>query len=399
MKFLRKHWIIIGSSAVILIFLSVFLVSRPGATEVEITNVQRGDLTATVSSPGVIVPVQEVQISSGIVGEITKLPVNEGDTVKAGDLLVQLEQSSFNAQVRQAHANLELAQASLAQSKAQWERVKQLFESELVSKQEMEAAQTQYRLDVARVKQARAALDQMLDQLEETTIKAPISGTITQLNVEPGEVVVTGTMNNPGTVLMTIADLSRMKVECDVDEADIAEINKGQPAIVDVDAITRRRFEGAVTEVGYAAQQDLLGGSPVQNPTVNYNVTVTIEGTVPILKPGMTAYVEIITSQESDILLVPIQAVVTRSVEQLAVVERDGNGDGNGADRRQDEEVQAVFVYDNGIARLVPVATGIIGEDYIQIVDGVAEGQEVITGPFSALRELESGERIEPEDE
>lgn len=377
---------------ILFIALLVYLLflRRPSTVKVTVSEVFQGDLTSTVSAPGIIRPLTEVQISSSINGIVQQLLVKEGQQVKKGDLLLQIDPSEFRAQVRRAQAGLEVAQANLEQARSQWKRAEQLFKSNLISEQEYESARTNHLLSQAQLKEARANLEQTQEQLQKTRITSPIEGTVIQINIEPGENVITGTLDNPGTKLMAVADLSRMEVESQVDEADIAKVNMGQRAIVEVEALPEKRFNGSVHEVGYAAEdQDVE-----QDATVNYNISILIEDSISELKPGMTATSEIITAQLEDVVMIPIQSVVIRPVEQLSSEFHNGNSN---LALKGKEQTEAVFVVQDGVASLVPVITGVAGEEYIQIRSGLQPGQQVITGPFNSLRELSNGERVESE--
>ncbi len=359
------------------------------AVKVSISEVVQGDLTSTISAPGTVRPLTEVQISSSISGIVQQLLVKEGQDVKKGEILLQIDPAEFRAQVRRAQAGLDVAKANLEQASSQWNRAKQLYKSELISEQEYQTARTNHLLSQAQVKEAKANLEQALDQLQKTRITSPIQGTIIQINVEPGENVITGTLNNPGTKLMVVADMSRMEVESQVDEADIAKVKMGQRAIIEVEALPEKRFKGSVHEIGYAAEDQEFE----QDNAVNYNISILIEDTVSELKTGMTATSEIITAELKNVVMVPIQSVLTRPVDQLSDF-RNGNGNIELKDKGQTE---AVFVVQDGTALLVPVITGVAGEEYIQIKSGLKPGQKVVTGPFNSLRELQSGERVQSE--
>lgn len=389
MKYDKK---IVISILILLTILLAFLLflRRPSAVKVTVSEVVQGDLTSTVSAPGIVRPLTEVQISSSINGIVQQLMVKEGQEVKKGDLLLQIDPSEYRAQVRRAQAGLEVAQANLQQARSQWKRAEQLYKSKLISEQEYESARTNHLLSQAQLKESKANLEQTLEQLQKTRITSPIEGTVIQINIEPGENVITGTLDNPGTKLMVVADLSRMEVESQVDEADIAKVSMGQRAIVEVEALPEKRFNGLVHEIGYAAEDQ----EAEQDATVNYNISILIEDTITELKPGMTATSEIITAQLQNIVMIPIQSVVVRPVDQLSSEFR--NGDGNLGLKGKDQ-TEAVFVVQDGVATLMPVITGVAGEEYIQIRSGLQPGQQVITGPFNSLRELRNGERVESE--
>lgn len=380
----------------VLIFLTILLLvyllflRAPSAVKVTVSEVVQGDLTSTVSAPGIIRPLTEVQISSSINGVVQQLMVKEGQEVKKGELLLQIDPSEFRAQVRRAQAGLEVAQANLEQARSQWKRAEQLYKSNLISEQEYESARTNHLLSQAQLKESRASLEQTQEQLQKTRITSPLEGTVIQVNIELGENVITGTLDNPGTKLMIVADLSRMEVESQIDEADIAKVDMGQRAIVEVEAIPEKRFNGSVQEVGYAAEDQGIE----QDATVNYNISILIEDSISELKPGMTATSEIITAQLEDVIMIPIQSVVIRPVDQLSSEFQSGN---DNIELKGKEQSEAVFVVQNGIASLVPVITGVAGEEYIQIRSGLQPGQQVITGPFNSLRELSNGERVESE--
>lgn len=389
MKYDKK---IVISILILLTILLAFLLflRRPSAVKVTVSEVVQGDLTSTVSAPGIVRPLTEVQISSSINGIVQQLMVKEGQEVKKGDLLLQIDPSEYRAQVRRAQAGLEVAQANLQQARSQWKRAEQLYKSKLISEQEYESARTNHLLSQAQLKESKANLEQTLEQLQKTRITSPIEGTVIQINIEPGENVITGTLDNPGTKLMVVADLSRMEVESQVDEADIAKVGMGQRAIVEVEALPEKKFIGLVHEVSYAAQDQ----DAEQDATVNYSISILIEDTITELKPGMTATSEIITAQLQNIVMIPIQSVVVRPVDQLSSEFR--NGDGNFGLKDKDQ-TEAVFVVQDGVATLIPVITGVAGEEYIQIRSGLQPGQQVITGPFNSLRELRNGERVESE--
>lgn len=377
---------------ILLIILLVYLFFLRNSTAVKVTvsEVTLGDLTSTVSAPGIVRPLTEVQISSSINGIVQKLMVKEGQEVKKGDLLLQIDPSEFRSQVRRAQAGLEVAQANLQQARSQWKRAEQLYKSNLISEQEYESAKTNHLLSQAQLKESKANLEQALEQLRKTRITSPIEGTVIKINIESGETVITGTLDNPGTKLMVIADMSRMEVESQVDEADIAKVKIGQKATVEVEALPEKRFSGSVNEVSYAAEDQ----ETEQDAAVNYNISILIEDTISELKPGMTATSEIITAQLDDIVMIPIQSVVIRPVDQLSEEFQNGSTD---IGLKGKDQTEAVFVVRNGIASLVPVITGIAGEEYIQIRSGLKPGQQVITGPFNSLRELRNGERVKSE--
>lgn len=395
-KLLKRNIIFILILLAFLVLLLIILIRNSNAIKVETGFVKRGTITSFISAPGNVRPETEVQVSSDVSGRVVSLPVKEGQKVQKGQLLVQIDPSSYQAQVNQSRANLDQARASLNQSSAQWERTKELYKSKLISTQEMENSRAQYQLDLARTRQAKAALDEAIDQLNETTIKAPIDGTITRLDIELGEIVVTGTMNFAGTVLMIVADLSQMRIECDVDEADISSVHPGKKARITIDAFPDTVFDGTVTEVGNARsiQQDQTSSSQVpsgatssaQNPAVSYTVKVDINKYKGHLKPDMTVNVDIITASKQNALIIPVQAIIPRPIN-------DSNSTTGFSNSKRPS--YDVYTIDKNKAGLQSVTTGIFGDDDVEIVKGLSEGQEIITGPFSTLRLLKDGIRIQ----
>jgi HlyD family secretion protein len=369
----------------------VLSLGRGGRPTVELAEARQGDIRTIVDAPGVVRPGEEVRISSSIAGKVEMVAVAEGEKVSKGQLLIRLDRRTYEAQVREARAQLQLARAGREQSRAQCRRARELVESDLIARQEMETACTQYRIDQARVKQARAALDVALEKLDLTTIVSPIAGTVTMLAVDQGENVIPGTAGAAEAVLAVVADLSRMKVVAQVDEADVANVEVGQEATVVVDAFSRRMFGGTIVDVDQAAGGG-FGQGAAQNGRVEYSIDVLLADSTAPLKSGMSATVEIATLLQDDVLVVPIASVVTRPVEQVAEAREEETGNGVRGNGRQ--ETEAVFIVEGTTARLVPVRTGVAGERFIHIDEGLQPGQEVVVGPFSALRELESGEKV-----
>jgi HlyD family secretion protein len=378
----RRKAILIGVSIAVLLVI-LFLIGRTDRRpHVELSKAGLGNIAATVSASGTIQAATSVQISATVPGTIDKLAVSEGQHVTRGELLLQLDEKEYRANLTRAEASLQLNQAALAQSRAMYNRAKELFKMHLISRQDYENAQTQYLLDQARVKEAAAAVEQASHQFESTTITSPIDGTVTQLSVEQGEQVVIGVPNVPGVVLMTIADMSRMQVHGEVSEVDVVSIKTGQKAFITIEAFTDSVFDGEVTEV---AMSPINGGTI--GGVVNFLVKVSLSDSVPSLLPGMTAFADIVTASHDSVLLVPIQSVLTKTVGQLAPHFRP-------KDIPLQTEVQAVFIVERGSAYLVPVTTGIAGRDYLEITSGLKLGEVVISGPFAILQKLRSGTAV-----
>ena len=448
----KKYFIIAGVVVVvILIVVGNLAKGREKAVSVQLGTVEKGEITATVRAPGTVRPEKEVQVSSSVPGQIVRLLVRDGDRVEQGQLLMQLDKTEYIAQVQQGRASLEsakaslsLAEASLQQSTSIYDRRKALHERGLASPEELEAAGTQWSLNTAetesarqRVAEAAAILNIAEDALRKTTFVAAQSGVVSDLNVEEGENVVLGTMNVPGTVIMTVADLAHMQVECGVDETDIVRVEKGQKAKIFVDAFPDTSFEATVVEVGSSGQSSSLTG---ETSATDFKVKLALAPGIENLKPGMTADAEIETATHTNVVKVPIQAVAVRDKKTVdrweskraeAVKKTPGKakkeagnksqaskkaGKSSGANpaagapaaerpdtssagknQKDDEDVTGVFVVTDGKAKFVPVRTGIMSETDVEILSGIAEKDRVVTGPFKVLRDLKDGQAVKEE--
>jgi HlyD family secretion protein len=399
----KRTWGIAAAVLVVLVIIVANISRGAKRTAVQVSKAMKGEIISTVAAPGNVKAETEVQISAYVMGKISRLPVKEGDRVKKGQVLVQIDPANYAAQVKQAGASLELAKANLAQSELIYKRNQELFGKGLLSQEGFEQVSTDYRLNQARVTQAEASLEQAQDNLDKTTITSPINGVVVQLNVEVGEVVVTGTMNNAGSVIMTVADMSQMEVESQVDESDVRDIKVGQPAEIEVDAIVGQTFKGVVSEVGNAAVTTTSSSSS-SAASVNYTVKIRFIDKSDQLKSGMSANVDITTASKKDILLIPIQSVVMRKAdsERKAADPKKGKSKdeamaegmpGNGK-RQKEKEQEVVYVMEKGRAVITPVITGISDQDNIEVLSGLNENQEVIKGPFSALRNLKHNDKV-----
>jgi len=404
MKKKKKILIALGVILVIAIIVIVNVFKSGEKTyQVQAEKVEKSDITAVVTANGRIVPRTDVKISAYVPAKITKLPVEEGDVVKEGQLLVQLDDTQYKAAKNQAKAQLASAKASLKQAQLVFKRQKELFEKKLSSKEQYDMAQTELHLAEAQHEQAVASLDQAKYNLSKTTMTSPIDGVVTSLNAEVGEIVMIGTMNNPGTVIMTISDMSEIETEVEVDETDIAGVKIGQEAEIEIDAYPDTTFRGKVTEIGHTARISGLGS---QDQVTNFLVKVMLLDEVPTIRPGMSASVDITTSQHPDVLNVPIQAVVMREekVDTLATKKEKEEGaqasvdnlskKENKKDKKKKKEIEGVFVVEEGRAKFVEVKTGIADQQNIEIVSGISEDDQVVTGSYKILRTLKDGDKV-----
>ncbi len=376
---------------------------RRERTDVTVEKVESGTLVARVSGPGRVRAETTVQISSSVMGRIVDLAVDEGDVVSEGDLLLRLDDIYYRSIVEQAQAAVARAEARLSTTERDLSDYEEQFAVGLVSERERNEIHATAVSAQQSYQEARASLRASQDQLDKTVFRAPIDGIITRLNVEEGENVVTGTMNAPGTVILTISDLSHMEVEAEIDETDIVDVRIGQKAEIEVEALIDIVLVGTVTEVGNSGLTS-MGGT--QEEVTNFLVKVLVDDWHERLKPGMTATVEIITAEHVDALNVPIQSVVARTPSELEKrADEDGTDKENEtpkrrSDREEEIELEGVFVVgDDDKAVFVAVTTGIADELSIEVIsEDLTEGQRVISGPYRVLRTLKVGADLKIEE-
>ncbi|WP_428103827.1 efflux RND transporter periplasmic adaptor subunit [Candidatus Palauibacter sp.] len=380
-----------------------------GAVEVRVEAVGLRDLIDDVSATGHIEPKTQVQITTDVAGRIIELPVEEGQDVEEGALLLQIDPELFRAAVQRAEAALAQAQASRAQQDAAYQQAQrdadrmtalQARGTDFVTDAEVEQAVTnadvQSRLLEAaqyQVEQAEANLAQERDRLGKTTIRAPMSGRITRLNVERGETAIVGTMNNPGTVLLTVADLSVMEAVIEVDETDVPDIVIGDSAYVEIDAFPNRRFVGTVTEIGNSSIVPLnpatSGGSA---QAIDFEVKIELRAPPEGIRPDLSATADVITATRDQVPSIPITALTLMDADEYEAIPNENLPSAPGSDAVRD--IEGVFVVEGDIVRFRPVEIGIAGENYFEVVSGIELGTTVVSGSFQAIRELSDGSRI-----
>jgi len=418
-----KRWLWIGLGALLVILVIAVNLVRGGkgkSTPVQFARVRLEDITSRVRAPGKIEPRTQVKISADIPGKVVRLLVKEGDQVRQGQLMLQLDDTQYRAAWRQdqsalasARARVRDAEATLKTAESNYARQSALWQQKVLSQAEWDqatsaiesarTAESTAREDVAR---AEAALSAAADNLSKTRFLAPFEGVVSALDVEAGEIVITGTMNNPGTQILTVSDLSRMLVKADVDETDVVDMKLGQKAKISVDAMPDTTFAGTVVEIGNTAKRSGLTASEGQT---NFEVKVVFDTNVPEVRPGMTADVEIETATHPQTSGVPIQAVVVRTERELARAGRKdkparrhrGKDFALAAEEdtvgRKDKEITGVFVVRDGVAHFVPVRTGIASETDIEVFGALKTGDLVVAGPYKALRELKPEGRVKQE--
>jgi HlyD family secretion protein len=350
--------IVIGVIAVVAAFVIVKITCRPPQLpEVEVMTLAPGGIVSTVSADGELEARNQVDISAEIVARIEKVYVKEGDEVEKGRLLCVLDDDELRSQ-------RDLNRSRLVEAEASYRRGKALFEEDLISEADFDARRTAYEV-------AKAEFEQSEDNLSKTRIYAPLAGRVVRVDVEEGETVVLGTMNNPGTVMFTLGDLSAMQAKIYVDEADIVDVSAGQPAKVTPDAMPDVEFDARVRTIAYmpAADTDAEGTDVTEFEVVLDIVDIDVR-----LRPGMSVTGVITTATRDDVLACPLQAIGRQELEGKT---RD-----------------TVFLLDGNRAKVVPVRTGISDGTRVEVVEGLEAGQRVIVGPYTVLRTLEDGDDV-----
>jgi HlyD family secretion protein len=372
---------------------------------VEVDTVRVGEVERYVTGSGRIKPKRQVKVSASVIGRITKIAVREGDRVEKGDFLLQIDPmdvetrvKQLRSQVRAAESSLEAEKAGLDRAERDFDEAKRLFEGGYVSQREyraalaeLEAARARYHSAEERLSQLKADLESALHDLEEVRITAEMSGVVTSLNVEEGETAVMGTINNPGTVLLVISDLSQMEAEIKVDETEVVHVREGQRAKVELDAYPDTTFRGVVVEVGNSA---IRTGGGLGTESVDYKVVILIEDSIPGIRPDLTASAEILVAKEDSALVVPLQALVVRKVPKSGSVRGAEETAKSRTGKKELREAEGAFVVEDGVARFRPVRVGIVGRERCQVLSGLKAGDLVVVGPFRALSALEDGDPV-----
>ena len=454
----RKKKIIIGIIVVVVLGAAAganIYFRREQGPSVEAEAIRARDLEAIVSASGKVQPKRQINISANQMGRVTRLAVEEGQRVKAGQFLLEIDPRQLEGQLQRGEASVAAAKSGLAQarvgvsssetalqqakatlelSQQNLKRQQDLWKDGLTTREALERAQNEVTVREAEVKrsaqeitariqeietreqqikQEQASLSQTRYNLTQIIIQSPMDGIVVRRNIEEGETAIVGTMNNAGSQLLTIADMSVLEAEVEVDETDIPLVAIGQEAKVTVDAVEDRTFRGRVTEIGNSpiqtnAQQ---GG---QRQATTFRVVVTLDEEVPNVRPGFTCTVEITTSKKKSVTSVPIQALTVRELlfdpqgkivrEESTDRRRRRNAETNRADDEvpaghKREETEGVFIVRDNKAVFTPVKIGIAGEQYFEVLEGLKTGDRVITGPFANVRELADGQEIRLQEE
>lgn len=408
----KRKKILIGIGVAALLGVMAYLAIRqPRGDRVDVRTeeVGRRDLVSRVTATGHVEARRAVEISADISGRVVELPVEEGQEVQEGDLLLRLDPTQYRAAVRKAEAALAEAESREARAEAAyrrarraWERTRKLRDAgeNYVTEDEAEAAETDAELARSEwnaaqhaVEQARAALNEARDRLEKTTIRAPMTGRVTRLNVDVGETAVVGTMNNPGSLLLTISDLGDMEAVLEVDETDIPRVSVGDSASVEVDAFPDRAITGYVRKISNSSVQGAGPQAGGGDQAVDFEVRVALRDPPAGIRPDLSATGDIITAVREDALAIPIIALTLRTREQLDL---GPDAEIAAGTRQSGEGIEGVFAVRGDSVVFRPVGVGVAGESHFEVESGLSEGDTVVSGPYEAIRQLEPGSRVRP---
>lgn len=402
----KKKYFIFGGIGLVIVVLAVLVATNSNSEKiisVQTEKVEKRNITQVVSATGKIYPEYQVELRPEVTGEIVELPVEEGNIVKKGQLLIRIKPEQYIAQRNRAKASLDatkamlkVRKANLDKIKSDFERVKGLFEKELASEQELETAKSNYLQAVgsyesqeASVMQAKAGLSDSQEQLDKTVIYSPIDGRITALNVELSERVL-GSSFSQGTHLMTVADLGKMEARVEVDENDVVLISEGDTTNIEIDAFGDQKFKGLVSQIGNSAKTSGLG---TQDEIVNFEVRISLINPKESIRPGMSCDADIQTETKYNVVSVPIQSVTARLPKKNDKDNKDNKKKVKSGKREKPEEV--VFLLEDNEVKKVKIETGISDDNYIEIKSGLSGDEEVVNGPYRAIsKELEDGGKV-----
>ncbi len=405
---MSKTWkivLIAGAVVGLLVVLAMVSARDRGIPRVTIARAQLEDMVSKVTANGKIQAEKKVDLSALVMGQIVNLAVRDGDRVKKDDFLLQIDRNRAVAEEAGSAAALagslaarDSAQATLDQARRDAERARRNYEANILpeaeqqrAKSTLETAEADFQVAQRRVEQNRANLNASRDTLSKTTVRSPIDGVVTNLPVKEGEVTVVGTMNNAGTQLMTISDMSTVEAVLMVDETDVPNVQVGQKAVLSIEAYPDRAFEGVVTQVEnspISRTDPELQGLITTSDAINFKVRVKLLRPPERIRPGFSVTADVITGSKQHALAIPLAAIVVRDSPK---------GEKTAAGRIKTES--GVYVLRDGKARFLPVQLGLAGELNVEVTSGLSSGQELVTGPFKTLRALKEGDRVKRETE
>ncbi|MEM7415766.1 MAG: efflux RND transporter periplasmic adaptor subunit [Gemmatimonadota bacterium] len=383
--------------------------SNDRGLEVRVEEIGSQDLVEIVTASGNIRARRTVDISSDVSARVEELLIDEGDDVVEGQVLLRLEQDQLQASLARAEASLAQAEAGEAQQVANLLRAERdrdrlvslrATDSLLVSRQEYDNAHTDVEIQTAMlesarfgVRQAQAGVDEAADRLSKTVFRAPMAGKVTRLNVEEGETVIIGTMNNAGSLVLTISDLSVIEVVVKVDETEVSEISLGDSSSIRIDAFPDDEFSGRVTEIGNSAINPPSQQQGAQQAAIDFEVVLTLDLTTAPLRPDLSATADVIVESRAGALSVPIIALTVRDRSDVEALE----GEPDEVDGESD--VEGVFLVADGSVSFQPVEVGIAGQEYFEVLSGLSVGDTVVSGPYQRIRALRDGDAIQVDEE
>lgn len=403
----RRKVIIFILIAVVIVGIALFNLNREKETPINVTTdkVKSDRIVQTVNASGSLAPVTQVKISANVSAKIMDIHVDEGDTVKKGDLLVELDKAQYEASYERALSVLQSNQANRRKVASDYKRIKELYDKNLTSEAELEAASAQLELAESQVVQAESAVKQALDDLEKTKLSSPMNGIVTDIRKEVGEIALGSVFQED--VILVISDLSKMEVTVDVDETDVVNINLGDTTFIEIDALPDTVFKGIVSEIAHSATTTGYG---TQEQVTNFGVKIAVLGQDKRFRPGMSSTVDIVTDVRDSTIVIPIQALTIRSVEDDSSKNKQNENaltyEGlNSFSKGNEKEVIFVVKYpgENSeatkyktnkypYAEMRPVKVGISSDTHFEIIEGLEEGEEIVVGSYKAIsKELKDG--------
>ena len=397
----RIIWLLVVVGVLVLGGGAIYRSKKGKGVPVLAAKVAKEDIVAKVTANGKIQAENRVELSALVMGQIVNLAAHEGDRVKKGQFLLQIDrnraaadEASSNAALKASLSDRDSAKATMEQAEREFERARRNYQANITSEADyqkalsaVETARATLESGQNRVEQTRAGLSASRDTLSKTTVTAPIDGVVTTLRVKAGEVTVIGTMNNPGTQLMTISDMASVQAVLMVDETDTPTVQVGQKALLLIDAYPGQTFEGLVTEVGHSPilKDDTdLQGLTTTTDAINFKVRVKVLEPPPGIRPGFSVTADIVTGKKEQVATVPLAAVVVRD---------SPTGERTATGTLKAEE--GIYALREGKAVFVPVKTGLTGGLMVELQTGLTPGEEIVTGPFKALRQIKDGDRVE----
>lgn len=392
-----RYW----RTLLLIFFVIHFSACEDKKTEVQTEKVFREQIVEMVTGNGKIYPVTEVKISARVQGQITELSVEQGDSVRAGQVLLKLEREQYQASLSRARSALLEAKANLKLAEQALKRQQELFVQNLVSKADLETAEAQRDRSLSQVQQAQASVRETQDALERTIISSPIDGIVIRKNKEKGEIALGSAFQED--VILVVAQLSEMEVRIEINENDIVKVSEGDTTTVEIDAFPDTTFQAIVTDISNSAQ---VKGTGTIEEVTNFEVRVRLLDRLPAFRPGMSATADVATQKRQNAVNLPIQSVTVRSRSTLKQEEDDETARKNQSEetneapagrknRKQDDMIEVVFVVNNGVVEMRPVTLGISDDAYYEVLGGLEVDEEVVTGPYRTLsRDLKDGQDV-----